>query len=170
MNAWRLALGIWLLAASGCGYALEGTRRPEALKDVRNIAIPVFVNETREPGLERTMTDAVRSRFLLDGRLRVVESPEADVVLEAAVREYKLEPIGFSQADQVRRYRVFIRTQVRLRDLQRGRLILDQEIESDSEFDISASIAGSDALRLNTTTTAANSFADELISLVLEGF
>lgn len=159
-----------LLLLGGCGYSLEGTRRPASLGDARSIAVPIFINASREPGLERTLTEAVRNRFLLDGRLRVVDTAEADLVLETLIREYKLEPIGFSGADQVRRYRIFIRTHVRLRNIQRGRSILDQEMESNSEFDITSAIGGTEAARGQTNITASNLFAEDLLSLVLEGF
>ncbi len=159
-----------LLALSGCGYALEGTRRTGSLKDARSISIPAFINESGEPGLDITITNAVRSGFLTDGRLRVIESSAADVVLVATIREYRLEPIGFSGTDQVQRYRVFIRTFILVRDTVRGLVVLNQEIESDSEFDITTSIAGSDQRRVLANATVASLFSNELISLVLEGF
>jgi len=166
----RAFLCVAFLLLTGCGYTLEGTRRPAYLKDIRSIAIPVFSNRTGEPGLETTVTNAVRDRFLVDGRLRVADAGEADIILEGVLREYLLEPIGFSRADQVRRYRVFIRTDVRVRDVQRNKLILNQEIDSESEFDISDSIAVSDTSRQATNDQAALRFSEELVSLVLEGF
>ncbi|MBI4251448.1 MAG: hypothetical protein HY618_03230 [Candidatus Tectomicrobia bacterium] len=160
----------FLALLGGCGYTLEGTRRPASLGAARSIAIPIIANNTREPSLDRILTSAVRDRFLLDGRLRLADPAEADLLLEAAVREYRLDPIGFSGADQVRRYRLLIRTRILLRDTQRGRTILDQEIDSESEFDISAAIGGSEAARTSATSTASNRFAEDLLSLILEGF
>ncbi|OGL58675.1 MAG: hypothetical protein A3J27_09950 [Candidatus Tectomicrobia bacterium RIFCSPLOWO2_12_FULL_69_37] len=163
-------MGVLLVLLGGCGYTLEGTRRPASLGDARSIAIPIIANHTRESGLERTLTTAVRERFLLDGRLRLVDPAEADLLLEASVREYRLDPIGFSAADQVRRYRILIRTRVFLRDTQRGRSILDQEIDSESEFNISAAIGSSETARSSATSAASTRFAEDLLSLVLEGF
>ena len=160
----------FLLLLGGCGYTLEGTRRPASLGNARSIAVPIIANHTREPDLGRTLTSAVRERFLLDGRLRLADPAEADLLLEASVREYRLDPIGFSAADQVRRYRILIRTRILLRDTQRGRTILDQEIDSESEFDISAAIGGSETARTSATGTASTRFAEDLLSLVLEGF
>lgn len=155
---------------AGCGYTIEGTRRPATLGDARSIAIPIIQNYTREPNLDVTLTAAVRQRFLLDGRLRLADIAEADLVLESAVSEYRLDPIGFSSADQVRRYRVFLRTRVLLRDTQRGRVILNQEIDSEAEYDISAAIGGSQQARGGAIGAAATQLAEDLLSLILEGF
>lgn len=169
------AAGALLVAAlplllGGCGYTLEGTRRPASLGNARTIAIPIIANRTREPGLDVTLTTAVRERFLQDGRLRLSDAAEADLVLSAEVREYRLDPIGFSASDQVRRYRLLIRTRVLLRDTQRGRAILDQEIDSESEFDVAAAIGGSETARTSATSIVSTRFAEDLLSLVLEGF
>jgi len=158
------------LLAAGCGYQLEGTRRPESLGRARTISIAAFANRTDEPGLERAVTETVRSRFLRDGRLRVSGSAGADLALDGVLREYRLAPIGFTRADQAQRYRVVLRARVRLRDNARGRLLINQALESDAEFTVSSSIARSDANRLGANQRAADSFAEDVISLILEGF
>ena len=170
MRERRLALSLAVFFAAGCGYDLEGTRRPRNLKGARTISIASFLNQTGEPGLERTITEAVRSGFLRDGRLRVSDSPDADVALEGVLREYRLAPIGFTQADQAQRYRVFVRTRVRLRDNARGKVLINQDLESDAEFAVSSSIARSDASRLSANQRVADSFSEDVVSLILEGF
>ncbi|MDA0999938.1 MAG: LPS assembly lipoprotein LptE [bacterium] len=166
----QVALAAFLLAAAGCGYALEGTRKEGPLKNVNTIAIANFVNETQEPGLERTLTDATRAKFIVDGRIRVVDGGAAAVILEAKIRQYELIPIGFTRTDEVRRYRVAIKTLVTIRDTARGEILFSQNVESDSEFDLGATVSGTDAIRTETNSRVAVLFADELISLVLEGF
>ena len=135
----RSFLGACLLlalsSAAGCGYSLVGTASSQILKGARTINISIFRDETNEPNLGFIMAEATRNRFVNDGRLRVVDSERADIVLDGVVREYRLDPIGFSRKDQVQRYRVFVKTSVRLRDLRSGKNILLQDIESESEFD-----------------------------------
>ena len=165
-----MLLAALLAFLGGCGYTLEGTRRPASLGDARSIAIPLIQNYTREPNLDVSLTTAVRERFLLDGRLRLADLADADLVLDAAVSEYRLDPIGFSRSDQVRRYRILIRTRILLRDTQRGRIILNQEIDSEAEYDIAAAIGGSQQAQSGAIGTAAARLADDLLSLILEGF
>ena len=166
----RFILAIFLLATSGCGYTLEGTKRPESIGNARTINISVFRDETNEPNLGFLMAQTTRDKFLNDGRLQIVNSSAADLVLNAVVREYRLDPIGFTSSDQAKRYRVVIKTAVRLRNLRTGRDILKQEIDTNSEFDVESSVTSSASNREATNTKAAEFFATELISLVLEGF
>ena len=116
------------------------------------------------------MAEATRNRFVNDGRLRVVDSGRAEIVLDGVVREYRLDPIGFSSSDQVQRYRVFVKTSVRLRDLRSGKNILLQDIESESEFDVESTVSGSAENRDETNKKAASFFSEEVLSLILEGF
>lgn len=159
-----------LLLAFGCGYALEGTQRPKYLGGAETISIPIFGDQTSEPGLGFLISQRVRQRFIEDGRLRVVDGSGADVILEAVVREYRLDPIGFSQTDQVQRYRALVKISIRLRDSRNGKILMKQEIENDSEFEVSTSITASASNRDSTNETVADSFSEELVSVILEGF
>ena len=96
--------------------------------------------------------------------------PDADVALEGVVREYRLSPIGFTQADRVQRYRVVVRTRIRLHDKGRKKLLINQDLESYAEFAVSSSIAQSDMSRSNAHQQAADSLSKDVVSLVLEGF
>lgn len=166
--AFVLFLSVFL--AAGCGYELEGTRRPANLKGARTISIPPFLNQTNVPGLGRVVTKTVRGRFLRDGRLRVSDSPDADIALEGVLREYRLFPIGFTRADRVKRYRVVVRSRIRLRDKERKKLLINQDLEVYAEFAVSASIAQSDANRSGADRQVADSLSEDVVSLVLEGF
>ncbi len=166
----HFALLLSVFLAAGCGYELEGTRRPENLKGVRTISIPPFLNQTSEPGLGRAVTKTVRGRFLRDGRLRVSDSPDADITLEGVLREYRLSPIGFTHADRVQQYRVVVRTRIRLRDKGRRKLLINQDVESYAEFEVSSSIAQSDANRSSANQRVADTLSEDVVSLVLEGF
>lgn len=166
----RAALALALSAVAGCGYSLVGTSNPENLKGARSINISIFRNESSEPNLGFVMAEATRNRFVNDGRLRVVDSGRAEIVLDGVVREYRLDPIGFSSSDQVQRYRVFVKTSVQLRDLRSGKNILLQDIESESEFNVESTVSGSAENRDETNEKAASFFSEEVLSLVLEGF
>lgn len=166
----RFPLLLIVFLTAGCGYDLEGTLRPGNLKDVRTISIPQFLNQTNEPGLGRAVTKAVRGRFLRDGRLRVSGSPDADIALEGVLREYRLSPIGFTRTDRALQYRVVVRTRIRLHDKERRKLLINQDMESYTEFAVSSSIARSDANRSNANQRVADSLSEDVVSLVLEGF
>ena len=166
----RFVLLLSIFLSVGCGYELEGTLRPKKLEAVQSISISPFLNHTNEPGLGRAVTKAMRGRFLRDGRLRVSDSPDADIALEGVLREYRLSPIGFTQADKAKQYRVVVRTRVRLHDKERRKLLINQDLESYAEFAISSSIAQSDTSRSKANQQVADSLSKDVVSLVLEGF
>ena len=163
-----LVLSVFLVA--GCGYELAETFLLGKLRNVRTISIPPFQNHTNEPGLGRAVTKAMRGRFLRDGRLRVSDSPDADISLEGVLREYRLSPIGFTRADRVQQFRVVVRTRIRLRDKERRKLLINQDMESYAEFEVSSSIVQSETNRSSATQQVAESVSKDVVSLVLEGF
>ena len=170
IHKFRFVLLLSVFLSAGCDYGLEGTLRPEYLKGVHTISIPPFENQTNEPGLGRAVTMAMRGRFLRDGRLRVSDSSDADIALEGILREYRLSPIGFTRADRVQRYRVVVRTRIRLRDKERKKMLFNQDLESHADFEVSPSIAQSDTNRSSANQQVADSLSEDVVSLILEGF
>jgi outer membrane lipopolysaccharide assembly protein LptE/RlpB len=72
-----LALAVVSLGLGGCGYSLRGTLPSH----IRTIGVPMFVNLTRQPGVESTITTAIVHALATDGRLKVVRPADADAVL-----------------------------------------------------------------------------------------
>ena len=74
-----------LLIVWGCGYQFAG--KGEGFpKDVHSVFVEPFVNRTREVGLEREVTTALKSELRQKGQLRVVDRLEdADAVLSGEI-------------------------------------------------------------------------------------
>ena len=170
VHKFQISLLLSAILAVGCGYDLEGTLRPAALKGVRTISISAFSNQTNEPGLGRAVTKALRSRFLQDGRLRLSGSPDADTALEGVLHEYRLSPIGFTRSDRVQQYRVVVRTRIRLRNKKSEKLLINQDLESFAEFPVSSSIVRSAANRSIANQQIADSLSKDVVSLILKVF
>lgn len=108
-----LKLGIVILFSllvlfGGCRYQWQAPFP----SSISKIAIPTFLNETFEYGLEETLTSLVIEEFLLDGRLDIVEENEADLILEGRVDYYLKELLsGTAGAEE---YRVRIRVEISL--------------------------------------------------------
>jgi len=96
---------------SGCGYRFtgRGTLSPE----IQKIAIPIFVNKTRETGIENIFTSILIEEFTRTGRVSVVDEPLADVVLRGTITSYNVSPI-FYYGGKIRRYRVTVALNVEL--------------------------------------------------------
>ncbi len=103
-----LKLGVVILFSllvlfGGCRYQWQ----PPFPSSISKIAIPTFLNETFEYGLEETLTNLVKEEFLLDGQLDIIEENEADLILEGKIAYYDGKEL-LSGAAGAEEYRVRI--------------------------------------------------------------
>ena len=111
IKLWKLGVVILfslLVLFGGCRYQWQ-IPFPSSIS---KIAMPTFLNETFEYGLEETLTSLVKEEFLLDGRLDIVEENEADLILEGRVDYYLKELL--SGAAGAEEYRIRIGVEVSL--------------------------------------------------------
>ena len=104
-------LSALLLLPAGCAYHLGGVGKDKA----KRIVIPVFVNRTFEPLVDKRVTTFVQRAFVEDGRWEVVNAPgTADLILRGQVTGLGLTPLSFDRAGRVTEYRVQITVDVEL--------------------------------------------------------
>ena len=85
-----------ILPLAGCtGYRLGSNLPP----GIRTVYIPVFMNDTGEPGLETLTTSSAIAEVQKDGSLRVVPREVANCVLEVTLRTYKMSPLRYRKDD-----------------------------------------------------------------------
>src|SRR5262245_62003562 len=92
------------LAVAGCAYSVSPTGKLAH----HTIAIPMFVNESLEYGLDQKATNAVQKAFLDDNRLKVVNTAEAETVLRGTIKKYARGALTFNEREQVQEYKVGI--------------------------------------------------------------
>jgi hypothetical protein len=66
---------------------------------IHSIYIPIFENQSYEPGLEEKLTRLAVEEFLADGRLDVVRRGDADVVLVGKLEKFDVGPTRFGVDD-----------------------------------------------------------------------
>lgn len=123
------------LLISGCmGYKLGGSR-PEG---VETVYMAPVVNETTEPAIELQVTEALRQRIQFDGRLKLLNTPDSDAVIEVALTRYTLSAIAFrndrkhqSTAEQ---YRIRIDAVATLKDSETGEILSESKTYGESTF------------------------------------
>ncbi len=71
ITGWSIVCFFAILPLS-CGYHLVGTAT--GFGGGGKISIPVFINNSQEPAIERSVTEKVREAFIRDGRLQVVNT------------------------------------------------------------------------------------------------
>jgi len=98
---------IWIALLLGCGYQLVGkeTHVPPGLTSV---AIPTFVNQTFEPGIEVQFTKGFLTEFIQDRRVKVVDRSEADSVLEGVIKDLRIYSVAYNQSGLATEYQTTV--------------------------------------------------------------
>ncbi len=77
--------GVVVVLLAGCGiYSFSGSTLPSYMKTVD---VPLFANQTLEPGLAETITEEIGTQMLSSNLLRPVNS-DGDATLTGTVRGY----------------------------------------------------------------------------------
>lgn len=161
------------LACSSCGYRFTpvGGMIPA---DARSIAIVSFVNETQEPYVDVESTRAVVEEFLTDGRLKVVGTESAALLLKGRVTKFEIIPQSYTAESYVQQYQVVLDMNMSLEDT-RTHTMLWQEKELGSVFVSSypVSIGNISATKMAKEAAlkrVSQDVARTIRSRVLEGF
>ncbi len=98
----------------GCGYQMVGreTHRPPG---ITSIAIPTFVNQTFEPGIEVPLTQGFLREFIQDRRVKVVDRKEADSILEGVIKSFQIHSISYDRSGIAQEYQATVKLDLTLR-------------------------------------------------------
>ena len=92
------------VSIAGCGYSF-GDRSNAFPNDIRSVYLEPFINQTRNIGLEKELTSALRSEFYRRGQLRVVDSvDQADGIVAGVVRSFDSHVASVNRRDEVLQY------------------------------------------------------------------
>ena len=106
MPFWKKLFSIFcIVLLGGCGYQMVGkeTHVPPGLTSV---AIPTFVNQTFEPGIEVLFTQAFLKGFIQDRRTKVVDRKEADSVLEGMIKSLEISSVSYDRSNLALEYQI----------------------------------------------------------------
>jgi len=92
-----LFLIIWIGMLLGCGYQMVG-KETHVPPGINSIAIPTFVNQTFEPGIEVPFTQGFLREFIQDRRVKVVGRNEADSVLEGVIKSFQIYSVSYDRS------------------------------------------------------------------------
>lgn len=116
-------LALFLSSSLSCGYSTSSLL-PGNLKTIYIEPIKNSIDYTAEgvrnlyiPLLEVKVRNAIVSRFLLDGNLKIVEKEKADLVLKAELLSYNSDELRVSDENTVDEYRITITISLELFDV-----------------------------------------------------
>lgn len=98
----------------GCGYQMVGkeTHRPLG---IFSIAIPTFLNQTFEPGIEVPLTQGFLREFIQDRRVKVVDRKEADSILEGVIKSFQIHSVSYDRSGIAQEYQTTVKLDLTLR-------------------------------------------------------
>lgn len=162
----RTLISVGLTAVlSGCaGYQLGSTIPP----DIKTVFIRTFVNATGEPQLEVPTTNATIQEFQKDGTLTVTGEGDADLVVEAKLVGYELEPVSYrrDRPAQTQDYRVRIVADATATRASTGKVLAEMKgVEGEATFKISGDLKTDER---NALPKAARDLAHRIVKNVVE--
>jgi outer membrane lipopolysaccharide assembly protein LptE/RlpB len=90
-----------LLGATGCGYQLAGQSLLLS-QDIRRIYVEPFISRSRDVGIDKELTSALRSEFYRRGQLKVVDQlDQADAIVSGVIRSLDSHVASVNRKDEV---------------------------------------------------------------------
>ena len=157
------------LLFSSCGYSLVG-KTSSLPQNINSISIPIFLNKSGEPNIEFEITNRIREGFIEDGRLKMMGDRDSDLILNGEIIKYSLKPVAFDSKDNATEYWVEIGVMIKLEEREKDNVILQQEIYTKWDYKVSQSVTEADINRLEAIRQAGKKLAQEIVSIVVEGF
>ena len=90
-----------VIFTSCAGYQLGGAK-PAILRDVNQITVPMFRNDTLHPRAEALATSAAADAVVRDGTYQITPLDKADAILEGTVRSIDYTPLRSTRLDTLR--------------------------------------------------------------------
>ncbi len=127
-----VALSLTILGYTSCaGYRINGSK-PEPLRHVSSIHIPLATNLTQIPRAGAYVTNGVVDALVQDGTYRLVRGDQADATLEVEFFTVDYEAIRTARTNRVRPEELALTVQLRwqVRDGENPTRILDSGTSS----------------------------------------
>ena len=163
-----LLLLVGLAGLDGCaGYHL-GPAKPEYLKDIHTVSVPVFRNNTLVPRIESVFTTSVISQIQQDGSLQVVGPGQGDATLVCVIDRIQRAPARSVTGNVLltSEFELNVAVRYQLQD-KTGRIIDNGRSTGETSFFVGNDVQQDERQAL---PIAAQQLAVRLVSELVEGF
>jgi hypothetical protein len=121
---------------AGCGYTLVGATPGASAQRIMLTVLP-FTNQTHEPGLEGSVTMALRQAIIQSRAFALVPGASGRRI-QGTVRRFRSFPLSFDEHDNVLQYRLEADVLVRLAEETSPVPAWEQEISAWAEYLVSS--------------------------------
>ena len=154
---------------NGCmGYHL-GPAKPNYLKDIHTVSVPVFRNNTLIPRIENVFTTSVISQLQQDGSLKVVASGEGDATLVCVIDRVERAPARSVTGNVLltSEFELSVGVRYSLQEKGTGRIIDNGRTTGETSFFVGTDVQQDERQAI---PIAAQQLAVRLVSELVEGF
>ena len=157
------------LLLNACGYHLIGTGSTLP-KHLKTIFIPVFTNSSSQPEIHRQLTSAIINSFVTDGRVKVVQKSQADMVMTGDLFYYELKTVSFNSNNFATGYIVKLGVNVEVVDKTNNKPYLKQIYRTEWNYKATSDIVGTESARLAALEQAYQVLGNRIVSLLINKF
>lgn len=171
MKLWRAA-SLAALLATGCGYHTAG-HSAQIPQDVKTIAVPAFVNQTRTYRIEQLLTASVVREFTTRTRFHILNDPSesADATLRGTVVSASSTPLTYnSSTGQAASVLVVVSMNVSLIDRNGKVLYQNPGYLFREQYEVSQDLTSFFQEDSPAFRRLSQDFARTLVSNILEGY
>ncbi len=149
-----VGFGLFIILAvffvSSCGYYSFKGSLPSYIK---SIAIPLFDNQTPDPGIPETLNQLLTTEFIKDNTLKVVDESKADLILSGVIMPIRLQPAVVREGEEVAEDKLIVSVKVKCEDVKTSKVLFNKTFQQYSPLDATAGLeereqAINDALQL----------------------
>lgn len=149
----------------GCtGYNFN----PSIPDNISTIGLSPIINNTSEPAIEHKITNAMKSFIQLDGRLTLVETSEADAIIEITLIKYRNNPIAYrtnSREISTENYLQGIQAKAVLKNTLTGEIIAEASNHGETIYNFDSDLSSS---KRNVFSNAADELARMIYTDLIE--
>jgi predicted small secreted protein len=167
-----IALSLLAVLLSSCGYTMsKAGSQAGPLGGKYRVAVPLFVNGTYEPLVEKQVTSALKDELAIDGRWVLTDRGDADLLVSGKVAKVELLPLSYDAQERILEYRVRLVMDVKVTEIKSGKVLWkEQDMESFSDYRVIEDITKSKINKGEAITKASKNFAEEFIIKALDIF
>ncbi len=156
---------IGFILTVSCGYHLGAGPVPPA--KFGTVAVPIFVNESKEPNIQAVVTNAIILKMNQAG-VMVVDVDQADKILEGRILNYKNRSVARTVASTVSEYRLSATISLVLKDRTGQSLYRNLSAQLREEYFASVILEQNEKAEAEAQQRGAIDFAEDQVRHMLD--
>ncbi len=129
MDFRRATVGIILVLTgimAGCIYSFKGSL-PSYIK---NVAIPLFDDNTAYPNVRENLTNSVITGFTNDNTLKITSEANADIIISGSIMSISRRAAVLTSGEEVESYQMFVNVKVKCEDIKNNKTMWEKNLSA----------------------------------------